>query len=92
MDFVVVITGFRAASCGGHPTVPGTLRIGGGEVGTAALLVAPIELQIRRRVRLQLQFPSETLYFRHYEVGRAVPPCSSMAGERGAIIILSYHA
>ena len=33
---VVVITGSRrAASCGGHPTVPGTLRIGGGNVGTA---------------------------------------------------------
>ena len=33
---------------------------------------SPIELEIRRRVRLQLDLPFWTLYFRHYEVGA---PC-----------------
>ena len=35
---------------------------------------SPIELEIRRRVRLQLDLPFWTLYFRHYEVGA---PCRS---------------
>ena len=38
-----------------------------------------MDFKIRRAVRPYFKLPPGTLYFRHYEVGRAVPVCGCMA-------------